>query len=503
MTNRRYDEQYIRFGFAAFSDRGEMKGQCVLCHKVLGNHSLRPSKLKLHLEKMHPQHQFKDVDFFKRMEGCLKHQRLDRSGTFIQQDTQLTKASFAVSLLIAEQKKPHTIGESLIKPCALTMARILLGEESEKKLRNISLSDNTVQRRIADLSRDIKEQVIAEIKDAAFGLFAIQVDESTDVASCSQLLALVCYVKGESIKEEFLFCCSLEKNTRAVDVMQKVSQFFEHESLHWHNLCGVCTDGAPSMLGAKSGFQRLIRDRSPGVIAIHCMIHRHALASKTLPTRLQSVLSEVVEIVNYVKHGALNSRLFSQLCMDMESEHKKLLYYSKVRWLSTGNVVGRVFELRKELEIFLQRQRKQELEARFRDELWVLRLAYLVDIFDQLNRLNLKLQGNGKTIIDFVDSLNAFVQKVENWIRKVDEGNFAMFESLSAVANNGLHTDVAKEVFMHLSYLREEFLQYFPEIGRDELALLRNPFLVKVDEIRDDLQDELIDLQNDSGCRDI
>ena len=81
-------------------------------------------------------------------------------------------------------------------------------------MKAIPLSDNTVQRRIRDLSEDIKQQVIREIKCAPHGMFSLQVDESNDVSSCSQLFyAFVRYVKGDSIKEEFLLCCSLETNT--------------------------------------------------------------------------------------------------------------------------------------------------------------------------------------------------------------------------------------------------------------------------------------------------
>ena len=51
------------------------------------------------------------------------------------------------------------------------MTRIVLGEESKTKLLQIPLSNDTVQRRIADLSDNIKEQVIAEIKNLQLGLF--------------------------------------------------------------------------------------------------------------------------------------------------------------------------------------------------------------------------------------------------------------------------------------------------------------------------------------------
>ncbi|XP_061481490.1 ribosomal RNA processing protein 36 homolog isoform X2 [Rhineura floridana] len=283
-----------------------------------------------------------------------------------------------------------------------------------------------------------------------------------------------------------------------------VSEFFDHEGLNWHNLCGVCTDGAPAMLGAKSGFQTLVRDRSPGIIGIHCLIHWQALASKTLPSHLQDVLEQVIKIVNYVKSSALNFRLFKQLCTEMDSEHTNLLYYSKVCWLSKGNVVTRVFELQEELQSFLQMQEKHKLEASFHEKLWVFCCTYLLDIFDQLNRLNLKLQGKGTTIIQFIDTLSAFIQKLENWKQKAEEGNFAIFKSLSAVTiNDPLDPGVAKDVVTHLNCLREEFLQYFPEIGREGLALMRNPFLVKVSDVQDDLQEELIELQNDSECRDV
>ena len=57
------------------------------------------------------------------------------------------------------QKKPHNFGETVIKQCALAMARIVLGEKYEKSLRETPLSNNTVKRRITLLSLDIKDQV--------------------------------------------------------------------------------------------------------------------------------------------------------------------------------------------------------------------------------------------------------------------------------------------------------------------------------------------------------
>jgi len=44
------------------------------------------------------------------------------------------------------------------------------------------------------MSEDIKDQVIDKLKSA--GLFALQLDESTDVSSCAELIAFICYIRN-------------------------------------------------------------------------------------------------------------------------------------------------------------------------------------------------------------------------------------------------------------------------------------------------------------------
>ena len=143
--------------------------------------------MKLHLEKVHSNYKDKDVDFFKRKKDTVKRQRLDSRREFQQHFRGILKPSYVVSFMIAKQCKPYTIGETLIKPCASKMARIVLGEVSKIKLQQIPPSNDTVQQRIVELSDKIKEQVIAETKNSQFGLFSIQPDETTDVLSYSQL----------------------------------------------------------------------------------------------------------------------------------------------------------------------------------------------------------------------------------------------------------------------------------------------------------------------------
>ena len=167
------------------------------------------------------------------------------------------------------------------------------------------------------------------------------------------------------------------------------------------------------MFGAKSGFQTLVKNKASNLVTPHWFIHREALASKTLPDDLKCAFNVVVISVNYIKNSALNTRLFRKLCKDLNSEHKQLLYYTKVRWLSRGNLIARVFELRDEKKIFLETA-KPELAVHFENVKFLSRLAYLVDIFEALNQLNLKMQREGKDIIQFVDFTRAFIEKLGN-----------------------------------------------------------------------------------------
>ena len=101
-------------------------------------------------------------------------------------------------------------------------------------------------------------------------------------------------------------------------------------------------------------------------------------------------LSSCVKIVNSIKARPLQSRMFSKLCDELGSEHSSLLLHTEVRCLSRGKIVERVFELREELLIFLK-EHNADLPLLVADEIWLGKLAYLEDMFNLLNQLNLSL----------------------------------------------------------------------------------------------------------------
>ncbi|CAM4646942.1 unnamed protein product [Lepidochelys kempii] len=181
---RNYQEDYLKYGFTSTIINDEPHPKCILCLEILSNDSMKPSRLARHLKTKHPEHEDKPLQFFQR---CLKS--CDTQSSTLQNFTKLNdkclEASFEVSYLIAKDKKPHTIGETLVLPAVVKMDEIIHGKQYGDKLKCIPLSANTVGRHIEDTAEDLKKQVLEQITQC--GRFAIQLDESTDVSNMSQL----------------------------------------------------------------------------------------------------------------------------------------------------------------------------------------------------------------------------------------------------------------------------------------------------------------------------
>lgn len=161
------------------------------------------------------------------------------------------------------------------------------------------------------------------------------------------------------------------------------------------------------MLGRKSGFGVLVKADAPHIIVTHCILYRHALATKTLPPKLAEVLKIVVECVNYVRNSALRHRIFSELCKEMDSEFEVLLYLSNFRWLSRGQVLNLVFAVCVELALFLQKHQHCHADC-FKNSEFILILAYITESCEDISHLNQQMQGGGVNIIEAEENLKAF-----------------------------------------------------------------------------------------------
>ncbi|KAI6651106.1 Zinc finger BED domain-containing protein 5-like [Oopsacas minuta] len=110
-------------------------------------------------------------------------------------------ASYVASHHIAKNKRSHSIGENLILPLTKQVVEIMLGQTQSKKLNVLSLSNDTVQKRIIDMSEDVLEQILQQLNDSVY--YAIQLYESTEIASMPQLSVFIRYVSDCETIENF------------------------------------------------------------------------------------------------------------------------------------------------------------------------------------------------------------------------------------------------------------------------------------------------------------
>lgn len=238
------------------------------------------------------------------------------------------------------------------------------------------------------------------------------------------------------------------------DIFIKLDYKLKEEGLSWDECIGMCTDGAAAMVGKKKGLKARVLQVAPHVNFTHCIIHREALASKTLDPELKSVLETATKIVNYIKSRPVNTRLFAALCNELGSEHQSLLFHTEVRWLSRANVLHRLYELRDEVRLFLMEHASQ-LADHLTDPDWLTRLAYLSCIFDRLNGLNMSLQGENTSIMSLNDKICAFKRKVDRWTARVEMGRIDMFPELEEfMEENNLSLNTVKtSITTHLQAL--------------------------------------------------
>lgn len=123
----------VKFGFTFIEKDGVQKPQFVTCHVVLSNDALRPSRLERHLTTAHPMLKEKPKELFVIKKNSLGKIKLDSTGEHQQNNEKIVEASYHIAFMVAQQKKPHTSGEKLIKPSILKAVEIVLEKEIKEK----------------------------------------------------------------------------------------------------------------------------------------------------------------------------------------------------------------------------------------------------------------------------------------------------------------------------------------------------------------------------------
>ncbi|XP_050527964.1 SCAN domain-containing protein 3-like [Daktulosphaira vitifoliae] len=214
---------------------------------------------------------------------------------------------------------------------------------SNKMIKSISLINDTVSKRTDEMAGEIENKLINYLRE---NNFALQIDESTLTDNKAILLAYVRFINERiEIVEEVLFAISLITDTKGSSIFQAMEEYFTRKNVPLTNIIACATDGASSMTGRHVGFIAHLKNKVPGVICVHCVIHCQNLAAKNLSGVLYETLQFVIKAVNKIKASLLNDRMFRELCHDNVEDFERLLLHTAVRWLSKGKYLCRFFAL--------------------------------------------------------------------------------------------------------------------------------------------------------------
>ena len=191
-----------------------------------------------------------------------------------------TKISFLISEAIAKRGKPLSEGE-FVKDCLDIFVSVACPDK-KSTVESISLSHQTVARRVDDLSSNIESSLIKRLHACKF--YSLALDESTDVSDTAQLAIFVRGVtENFEVIEELLDLCPMKDTTTELDISNEVKRVLTKFNLADDKLSGLTTDGAPAMTGKHKGFVSLMLKSMPfPIMTYHCIIHQEQLCAKTL-----------------------------------------------------------------------------------------------------------------------------------------------------------------------------------------------------------------------------
>ena len=90
---------------------------------------------------------------------------------WMQRNAKATSKRFIRGGISVRQSEGCTFSrENRIKPCAIRMVELVLGIEAAKKMTGVPIFNDVIADGIADMSYDILDQIVQEIKDSPIRL---------------------------------------------------------------------------------------------------------------------------------------------------------------------------------------------------------------------------------------------------------------------------------------------------------------------------------------------
>ena len=306
------------------------KPQCLVCLQVISvpnEFNVQQHYKTLHEKKYSQYHgTFREAILKELKRNYFKQTGMLKSFANCDSVAHLT-ASYNVALTLVKKGKAFWDGE-VVKECAIKMALAFSAKELAGKFQKVSLSHQTVARRVKDLSNNLKLQLRTNVKNCKY--FSLALDESTDVSDISQLLVGIRTVDENFIVcEELLKTCPLYGSAKGIDIFTGLVSVVESYGGFEKCEC-VVTDCARTMVGQGIGLAGILKNHGVNCPMSHCIIHQEAPCAKSL--QMNDVMITVTNIVNIIRGGnkAQKHRKFIQFLKDLEADYEDVPLFSKI-----------------------------------------------------------------------------------------------------------------------------------------------------------------------------
>lgn len=407
--------------------------------------------------------------------------------------------SSLISLEIVKKGRPFCDGIFLKQLLNKILQRLNFNTQL---IESLPLSTQTVGRRTIEIGTCVEADVREKLNNCEF--FSICLDESLDVKDLCQLIICIRCVDSEynicesmltletfygNVSGKLLFDVIAEKVLSIVDI---------------NKFAGVCTDGANVMLGKYNGLIGQFKKHGFAVNNFHCIIHQTALASKFLNN--DPAMKTAEEIINKIRggHQALTHRKFVNFLKNKKAVHYDLKMFTEVRWLSRGQCLNVLYDLREEVLVYLETEKMENnLVQALRDKDFILDLAFLADTTSMLNELNLELQGKEHNICDLSKIIFNFKTKLFLLLSQIDSGDFSNFPKTSNICVRPENYKRQKylDIFESLFYNFQDRFQDL-ETVQPKIDLFENPFRCDLSKHEFNIQSELLILRSEVNVPD-
>lgn len=501
MDGRNLCEKYFLFK-NAFDEM-----QCLICYTSFK--TSRVDTFKRHYEKFHISYSElpgveREIIFNEKRSSVLRKAKLWVSEMEAMQDEEKLQKnqnklkvtlSSMISCHIAKHGKPFTDGKLIKEICT----QIFMKMNYETGIvQSIPMSPRTIGRRIQEIAFSIEAEIWKTVNNCQY--FTISLDESTDINDLCQLVICIRSVNSDYIVFESMFSIeTLQENVTGKILFDVVNESV-FSKLDMRKLIGVCTDGASVMTGKTYGFIGQLKKHGIEISSLHCIIHQVALASKflsNLPT-----MKTAEKIINLIRggHHSLNHRKFVKFLKNTDAEHCDLKMFTEVRWLSRGDSLIRLYDLRERVLEFLEVENLENsahLVEALQDKNFQLDLAFLTDVTNFVNKLNLQLQGKNKTIYNVYKSISQFKLTLILLLADVKEEDYSSFPKTSYFANiNSLQKNEHIDI---LETLINNFENRFKDLEelKPLMDIIENPLECDISSYEFCIQSELIILRSE------